>query len=54
MMNLPLDINPECIATLLAYAMIIQGTITSLAPTLATRHYGGIEIEKDSSNQIIR
>lgn len=51
-MILSLEINPECIATLLAYAMIMQGTITSLAPTLATRHYGGIEIEKDSSNEM--
>ena len=52
MMNLPLQNAPECIATFLAYAMIIQGTITSLAPTLAIRHYRGLEIEKDSSIQM--
>lgn len=52
-MNFSIQINPECIATVLAYAVIFQSTITSLAPTSAIRHYGGIEIEKDSSNHMI-
>ena len=51
-MNLPLQNAPECIATFLAYAMIIQGTITSLAPTLTLRNYGGIDEKDSSSNQM--